>query len=133
MIYSRNLIQGTNASNVIYISNKDYFAVSDPMHGANVQGTCGSVAAQLLLSYNNFYNNRRILAPYLLNGGWNNATGNNNINDPANYTNPAQYPNVCADPMNMTHYTTGSNHRDLPVHRNRNMADANGAGRHLCR
>ena len=48
-----NFIQGTSAFNVTYISNFNYFLVN-PMHGFNSKGTCGSVAAQLLLSYNNY-------------------------------------------------------------------------------
>ena len=102
-------ISGTSADPEIYINNSHYFATSNPMHGWNEHGTCGSVAAQLLLSYNNYYNDRRIIAPEHLYGGWNNATGNNNINDPANYTNPAQNPNACVNPMLMTSQTTGSN------------------------
>ena len=103
-----HLIQGTSAFNVTYISNSNYFAAK-PMHGQNLGNTCGSVAAQLLLSYNNYYNDRCIIAPDYLNGGWNNVTGNNNINDPANYTNPEQNPNACINPMTMTRQTTGSN------------------------
>ena len=60
------------------------------INGYNVHGTCGSVAAQLLLSYNNYYNDRRIIAPEYLYGEWNNAKGNNDIFDPGNYLYPSQ-------------------------------------------
>jgi len=103
-----NYIQGSSVFEPTYINNSNYF-LANPMHGWNQHGTCGSVAAQLLLSYNNYYNDRRIIAPQHLNGGWNNVTGNNNINDPLNYTIPSHNPNACENPMFMTHETTGSN------------------------
>lgn len=62
---STNLIRMSNGS---YISNYQYF-LSEPLHGQNSTGTCGAVAAQLLLSYNNYYNDRRIIADKYLNGG----------------------------------------------------------------
>lgn len=92
-----------------YIPNAQYFTPTNPTHGFNEHGTCGSVAAQLLLSYNNFYNDRRIIAPEHLNGGWNNSTGNGNMHDPANYATHANNPNVCIDPMSVTRQTTGTN------------------------
>jgi hypothetical protein len=88
-----------------YINNFDYF-LKRPMHGKNEHGTCGSVAAQLLLSYNNYYNDRRIIAPEYLNGGWRNLPIS--INDRNNYNHPEDNPNACADPMLMTPKTTGS-------------------------
>ena len=101
-------IKGTDVFYEISIDNSDYFK-TDPTHGENEHGTCGSVAAQLLLSYNNYYNDRRIISPHYLNGGWHNATGNNNINDYDNYNFPFQDPNACGNPMYMTSQTTGSN------------------------
>ena len=77
-----------------YIANNIYFSKA-PTHGDNIHGTCGSVAAQLLLEYNNFYNDRRIIATEHLNGGWNNAKGNDDIFDPGNYSRPEYNPNVC--------------------------------------
>ena len=91
-----------------YISNAQYF-VTNPTFGRNVHGTCGSVATQLLLEYNNYYIDRRIIAPEYLNGGWNPAIGNDDKFDPDNYTNPARDPNVCSNPTTMTSNTLGSN------------------------
>lgn len=92
-----------------YIPNAQYFTPTNPTHGFNEHGTCGSVVAQLMLSYNNFYNDRRIIAPEHMNGGWNNSTGNNNIHDPANYLTRAYNPNVSVDPTSTTRQTTGTN------------------------
>jgi len=96
------------SSGTTYIPNAQYF-LSNPRHGTNSTGTCGAVAAQLLLSYNNYYNDRRIIAPQHLNGGWNNNTGNGNIFDPANYATPNNNPNACANHMSITRETLGSN------------------------
>lgn len=90
-----------------YIPNAQYF-LQNPRHGVNTTGTCGAVAAQLLLSYNNYYADRRIILPEYLNGGWI-AGGNGDIFDSTNYTNPSYNPNVCVDPMSMTRETLGSN------------------------
>lgn len=75
-----------------YISNYNYF-LSRPLHGQNQTGTCGAVAAQLLLSYNNYYNDRRIIPDKYLNGG---------------PSDPQKNPNLCSDPMLMTSYTLGT-------------------------
>jgi len=100
-IDSTGLIIGESAFNVIYINNSNFFFASNPLQGDNEHGTCGSVAAQLLLSYNNYYNDRRIIAPEHLNGEWHNGN--------KNYKYPDENPNACADPMLMTRQTTGSN------------------------
>lgn len=90
-----------------YIPNAQYF-LNNPRHGTNSTGTCGAVAAQLMLSYHNYYSDRRIIAPQHLNGGWN-VSGNGNIFDPVNYSIRANDPNVCIDPQSMTRETLGSN------------------------
>ena len=81
------------AAGTTYIPNAEYFT-ANPEYGKNVHGTCGSVAVQLLLSYHNFYTDRRIIGPEHLNGGWLGG----NIYDPDNYTNPEWDPNACHDP-----------------------------------
>ena len=67
-----NLIQadppGTVGTN--YIDNYEYFYPTNPKYTRNSSGTCGSVAVQLLLGYNNFFEDRRIIGPEYLNGGW---------------------------------------------------------------
>ncbi|WP_285819602.1 hypothetical protein [Bacteroides acidifaciens] len=75
-----------------YIPNYRYFAIG-PRHGNNSNGTCGAVAAQLMLSYHNYYSDRRIIANEYLNGS---------------VTSPSQNPNYCSDPMYMTYYTLGT-------------------------
>ena len=75
-----------------YIPNYRYF-LSEPDHGQNSTNTCGAVAAQLLLSYHNYYSDRRIIANNFLNGG---------------STNPEANPNLCNDPMLMTSDTLGT-------------------------
>jgi hypothetical protein len=75
-----------------YIPNYYYF-LSAPLHGQNSTGTCGAVAAQLLLSYNNYYNDRRIIADKYLNGS---------------SSDPEKSPNLCSDPMLMNSYTLGT-------------------------
>ena len=47
-----------------YIPNYRYFLL-EPEHGENETGTCGAVAAQLMLSYHNYYSDRRIIADNL--------------------------------------------------------------------
>lgn len=64
----------------------EYFLTA-PTHGRNTAGTCTVIAAQLLLSYNNYYNDRRIIA-------------NANLN--------AQNPNNVVNPMTMTNQVLGS-------------------------
>lgn len=75
-----------------FIPNYRYFLL-DPDHGNNTTGTCGAVAAQLLLSYHNYYSDRRIIANNYLNGGT---------------SNPEANPNLCNDPMRMTSATLGT-------------------------
>lgn len=75
-----------------YLPNYQYF-LSEPLHGQNSTGTCGAVATQLMLSYNNYYNDRRIIADNYLNGD----SGN-----------PQRNPNLCTDPMLMNSYTLGT-------------------------
>lgn len=81
------IIMDTNAET--YIENRSYF-LNDPYHGDNEHGTCGSVAAQLLLGYNNYYVDRRIIANNHLYSG-------------------ASNPNTCSDPMSMSSQVLGSN------------------------
>ena len=75
-----------------YIQNYQYF-LHDPRHGWNSTGTCGAVAAQLLLSYHNYYSDRRIIDNKYLNGSTTNINSN---------------PNLCTDPMRMTSNTLGT-------------------------
>jgi len=75
-----------------YIPNYNYF-LSEPLHGQNQTGTCGAVAAQLLLSYNNYYNDRRIIEDKYLNGG---------------ESEPEKSPNLCSNPMLMNKHTLGT-------------------------
>lgn len=82
-----------------YIPNYQYF-FNNPSHGLNATGTCAAVAAQLLLSYNNYYNDRRIIDDQHLNG-WNFITNT--------VTTPSDNPNHCTDPTSMTRQTLGSN------------------------
>lgn len=106
-----NPIPITPNSSGKYIENAHYF-LETPMHGDNYKGgnygnnnsgTCGPVAAQLLLSYNNYYNNRRIIEDRFLYG----------YDDTTNtVTNPERNPNHCEDPMSMTSYTLGSRSED---------------------
>ena len=80
-----------------YIENSEYFLTEgeSPRHGLNSEGTCTTVAIQLLLSYNNYYNDRRIIPDEYLFG---NAT-----------INPERNPNYCADPNSIDSYILGSN------------------------
>lgn len=59
-------------SNRKLIPNHDYYRAR-PNHGLNnssgISGTCGEVAAQLTLSYHNFYSDRRIIENEFLLGG----------------------------------------------------------------
>lgn len=109
-IDDNNLIVPDNMSGT-YIENAYYF-LENPMHGDNYEGgnygnnnsgTCGPVAAQLLLSYNNYYNDRRIIEDRFLYG----------YDDTTNtVTNLERNPNHCEDPMSMTSYTLGSRSED---------------------
>lgn len=108
-----NLIKAnTGIGNLI--PNYNYFIadITGPIHGKNEDGgvygngntgTCGAVAAQLLLSYNNYYNDRRIIEDRYLNG----------YNDSANMVDdPEKNPNYCYDPMKMNRYTLGTRSDD---------------------
>ena len=101
-----------------YIANSDYFLTAGqaPMHGYNSNGTCTAVATQLMLSYNNYYNDRRIIAPEHLYGGWN-INGNGDRFDHTNYSYPDRSPDVSPNPKSMTSWTLGANqeHHDLLV------------------
>ncbi len=84
-----NLIAVTDGT---YIPNYRYF-LAEPMHGYNQNDKCGAVAAQLLLSYHNYYSDRRIIANEYLNGS---------------PTNTSLNPNYCEDPMKMSSFTLGT-------------------------
>ena len=79
-----------------YIENAKYFITPNeyPRYGNNTDGTCVTVAAQLLLSYNNYYNDRRIIDNIYLFG--------DEIN------NPEDNPNYCQNPEKITSETIGS-------------------------
>lgn len=79
------------ASDTKYISNYEYF-LNDPIYGKNTK-TCSAVASQILLTYNNYYNDRRIIDNKYLYGS---------------ETDPEKNPNFCSDPTSMTPYTIGS-------------------------
>ncbi len=90
-----------------YISNANYFW-AQPMRGNNYtggiygngnSGTCGPIAAQLLLGFNNYYNYRRIIPDRFLNG-YDDAT------NAVKY--PEKNPNYCKNPAKMTSETTGT-------------------------
>ncbi len=94
-----------------YIENAHYF-LSEPTHGDNNKkgeygnkntGTCGPVAAQILLTYNNYYNDRRIIENKFLNG-YDDLT--NSVVD------QEKNPNYCEDPMYMSEWTLGSRSED---------------------
>ncbi len=76
-----------------FIANFQYF-MKDPTHGRNSTGTYCAVAAQLLLSYHNYYSDRRIIENKYLNGNDGSDAENN--------------PNFCNDPMEMTSRTLGT-------------------------
>lgn len=100
-----------NISSGEIIDNYNYFIVnptfgnnSTPhIAGNNNTGTCGPVAAQILLSYNNYYNDRRIIANKYLNG-YDDAT--NSVSD------ISKNPNFCTDPSYMDSYVIGSRSED---------------------
>lgn len=93
------------------IPNYHYFIIN-PVHGNNGtnnisgngnSGTCGPVAAQILLGYHNYYNDRRIVPDNMLNG----------YDDSSNsvvFT--ERNPNYCIDPMTMTPWTIGTRSED---------------------
>lgn len=87
-------IKNLPVSDGTYISNYQYF-ILNPTHGTNSTGSCSAVATQLLMSYHNYYSDRRIIANENLNGSNTPSLMNRN-------------PNYCEDPMSMTSYTLGS-------------------------
>lgn len=97
----------SNRENATLIANHRYFLI-EPTYGENKKdeyygnfnkGTCGPVSAQLLLSYNNYYNDRRIIDDRFLNGY---SDSSNSVVD------VEKNPNYCTDPMSMDEYTTGT-------------------------
>lgn len=98
-------------SGATYITNSEYFLTEGqaPKHGNNAGTTCTAVATQLMLSYNNYYNDRRIILPEYLFGGWDSVSNNGDIFDPTNYANRNRDPNVCTNYASMTSWTLGSN------------------------
>ena len=92
---------------VKYIQNYQFFT-NYTMRGENIHGTCGSVAAQIILNYNNFYVDRRIIQPQYLNGGWQ-GNSTSDIFKSSNYTAPENDPNVCSDFTTLTSEKIGSN------------------------
>lgn len=109
-INDNNLIVASTEAGKL-IANYRYF-LARPTIGENVKGgkygngnsgTCGPVAAQLLLSYNNYYNNRKIIEDKFLNG----------YDDTTNtVTDLEKNPNYCTDPMTLNSYTTGTRNED---------------------
>lgn len=100
------LIQATLGTGT-FIPNYRYFVVN-PTHGENMQGeiygdgntgTCGPVAAQLLLGYHNYYSDRRIIENRFLDG-WDDVTNS--------VATPQFNPNYCTDPMEMTTFILGT-------------------------
>ncbi len=101
-----NLITPTGGTDGLIPNYRYFFA--EPTIGDNSEGlvagkgntgTCGPVAAQLLLSYNNYYNDRRIIPDRYLNG----------YDDTTNsVTDKSKNPNYCTDPMSMTSDTLGT-------------------------
>lgn len=75
------------------IPNHTYFDIS-PSHGYNNNNYCGAIAAEMLLTYHNYYSDRRIVPNNFLNG---NSTTLKELN-----------PNYCTDPNKMTYYTLGA-------------------------
>ena len=76
-----------------YVEHKEYF-LADPTYGENNGESCITVATQLMVSYNNYYNDRRLLPDEYLNGT---KTSKPNYN-----------PNYCTDPMYVSRRTLGS-------------------------
>ncbi len=101
----KNLIQADDTG--VFIQNANYFKIfltiganSDGgIYGNGNSGTCGAVAAQLLLGYNNYFNDRRIIPDKYLNG-YNDDTNSVSV--------PELNPNYCADPMTLNMWTGGT-------------------------
>ena len=104
-----NLIKSNadGISGAEYMGNKDYFSYN-LQYGANSHNTCGSVATQILLSYTNYYFDRRIVAPNYLNGAWK-SSNNGDRFDRNNYNSPSTDPNVCSDPTSKDEYILMTN------------------------
>ncbi len=75
------------------IRDYTYFTIS-PYHGTNDNNTCGAVAAEMMLTFHNYYSDRRIIPNNYLNG---NSTSKKEDN-----------PNYCTDPIRMTPETLGA-------------------------
>ena len=92
-----------------YIDNVEYFMTprQSPRHGDNNGESCTTIAIQLLLSYNNYYNDRRIIDPQYLFGNLKNTSSN--LFDRNNYENPNQSLYACSNPNTITSEIIGSN------------------------
>ena len=77
-----------------YVEHEEYF-LADPTYGENNGESCTTIATQLMLSYNNYYKDRRLIPDEYLNG--------------TKTTNPNYNPNYCTDPMLFNRMTLGSN------------------------
>ncbi|MBE5730340.1 MAG: leucine-rich repeat domain-containing protein [Clostridiales bacterium] len=105
-----NLIAASTEAGYL-IPNYNYF-ICRPTIGNNSEGgiygngnsgTCGPIAAQLLLGYHNYYTHRGIIEDRFLNG----------YSDQENaVTIPYANPNHCSDPYSMTNLTTGTRSED---------------------
>lgn len=104
-----NLIKSNadGISGAEYMDNRDYFSYN-LQYGANSHNTCGSVATQILLSYTNYYFDRRIVSPSYLNGAWR-SPNNGDRFDRNNYNIPSQDPNACSDPTLKDEYILMTN------------------------
>lgn len=84
------------SSQTTYIPNANYFK-SAPFRGPNNGTSCSAVAIQLLLSYHNYYSDRRIIDNQFLFG---------NNNNPADRE---RNPNFCIDPRSLGVIDTTTN------------------------
>ena len=90
--------------NATYIPNASYFmAPHAPTHGENTVGTCTAVAVQLLLSYNNYYHDRRIIDNIHLN-----AHNPHNILNPMDVSSEILGSNQAYHDFIVSNYMTGS-------------------------
>ena len=92
-------VDSPGGMNTYYIPNGHEYFTGNPRHGLNETGTCGAIAVQLLLSYDNYYIDRRIIDDRHLNG-YDFELGE--------VTQPSDNPNHCDDPMDMTRETLGT-------------------------
>ena len=101
-----NLINASLSSGY-FIPNYEYFTTVPTIgqnntgvyYANNNTGTCGPIAAQLLLGYHNYYDDRRIIGDNYLNG----------YDDNLNQVVTEEYnPNYCVNPTSMTKWTTGT-------------------------